>query len=33
MLNNIVDNIRVASVPLHSDYPYQDGETVDSLGI
>ena len=33
MLNNIVDNIRVDSIPLHSDYPYQGGETVEVLGI
>ena len=33
MLNNIVDNICVASVRLHSDYPYQGGETVEVLGI
>ena len=33
MLNNIVDNIRADSIPLHSDYPYQGGETVEVLGI
>ena len=32
-LNNIVDNIRADSIPLHSDYPYQGGETVEVLGI
>ena len=26
MPNNIVDNIRVDSILLHSDYPYQDDE-------
>ena len=33
MLNNIVDNICADSIPLHSDYPYQGGETVEVLGI
>ena len=33
MLNNIVDNIRVDSIPLHSDYSYRVGETVEVLGI
>ena len=33
MLNNIVDNICVASVPLHSDYSYQGGEAVEVLNI
>ena len=33
MLNNIVDNIHADSIPLHSDYPYQGGETVEVLGI
>ena len=33
MLNNIVDNIRADSIPLHADYPYQGGETVEVLGI
>ena len=33
MLNNIVDNIRADSIPLHSDYLYQGGETVEVLGI
>ena len=33
MLNDIVDNIRADSIPLHSDYPYQGGETVEVLGI
>ena len=33
MLNNIVNNILVDSIPLHSDYPYQGGETVEVLGI
>ena len=33
MLNNIVDNIRADSIPLHSDYPFQGGETVEVLGI
>ena len=33
MLNNIVDNIRADSIPLHSDYPYQGGEIVEVLGI
>ena len=29
MLSNIIDNIRAASVPLHSDYPYQGVENVE----
>ena len=33
ILNNIVDNIHVASVPLHSDYPYQGVEIVEALGV
>ena len=33
MLNNVADNMHVSSVPLHSDYPYQGGETVEVLGI
>ena len=33
MLNNIVDNICTDSIPLHSDYPFQGGETVEVLGI
>ena len=33
ILDNIVDNICVDSIPLHSDYPYQGGETVEVLGI
>ena len=33
MLNNIVDNIRADSIPLHSDYPYQGGEPVEVLSI
>ena len=32
-LNNIVNNILVDSIPLHSDYPYHGGETVEVLGI
>ena len=33
MLNNVFDNIRADSIPLHSDYSYQGGETVEVLGI
>ena len=33
MLNNIVNNICADSIPLHSDYPYQGGETVEVLSI
>ena len=33
MLKYIVDNIRADSIPLHADYPYQGGETVEVLGI
>ena len=33
MLSNITDNIYAAFVPLHSDYPYQDVDTVEVLGI
>ena len=33
MLNNIVDNIRADSIPLHFGYPYQGGETVEVLSI
>ena len=33
MLNNIVDNIHADSIPLHSDYRFQGGETVEVLGI
>ena len=33
MLSNIVDNIRVDSTPLHTDYPYQGAETVEVLSI
>ena len=33
MLNDSVDNIRVALVPLHSDYPWQGGETVEVLSV
>ena len=38
MTNNIINNIRLASIPLHPDYPYPDaygyfGKTVEFWGI
>ena len=33
IFNNIVDKIRLDFIPLHSDYPYQGGETIEVLGI
>ena len=35
MLRNIVNNMRLASIPLHSDYPYQggSGEIIEISGI